>query len=79
MENLYRGSFISDHVLLNLLSELRKIDKMRDFLGILSRLCSEFIKLNKTRTQMLDSIYHMTLNLLESQEGCKDQKITFLA
>ena len=46
---------MSAHVLLNLLNELRKRDKMRGF---------KFNKLNNTRAWMLDSIYHMTLRLL---------------
>ena len=45
------------HVLLNLLNELRKRDKMRGLPGI-------FNKFNNTRAQMLDSIYHMALRLL---------------
>ena len=47
------------HVLLNLLNELRKRDKMR---GLLFR--NEFNKFNNTRARMVDSIYHMTLRLL---------------
>ena len=52
---------MSAHVLLNLLNELGKRDKMR---GILSLFRNEFNKLNKTRARMLDSIYHMALRLL---------------
>ena len=44
---------MSAHVLLNLLNELRKRDKMRGLL-----------KLNNTGVRMLDSIYHMTLRIL---------------
>ena len=33
---IHRGSYMSSHVLLNLLNELRKIDKMRGLLSILS-------------------------------------------
>ena len=58
--NINRGSYMSAHVLLNLLNELRKIDKMRGW-SILSLFCNEFNKFNKTRAQMLDSIYHMIL------------------
>ena len=43
---------MSAHVLLNLLNELRKRDKMRG------------LPINTTRTRMLDSIYHLTLRLL---------------
>ena len=51
---------MSAHVLLNLLKELRKKDKMRGLQSILSLFCNEFDKFNKTRARMLDSIYHMT-------------------
>ena len=36
------------HVLLNLLNELRKRDKMRGLLSILSLFCNEFDKFNNT-------------------------------
>ena len=49
---------MSAHVLLNLLNELGKRDKMRGF-------HKEFNKFNNTRARMLDSIYHMT-NILKS-------------
>ena len=52
------------HVLLNLLNELRKRDKMQGLPRILSLFRNEFNKFNKTRARMLDSIYHMTLQLL---------------
>ena len=42
-----RGSYMSAHVLLNLLNEFR----------------NEFNKFNNTRARMLDSIYHMTNTL----------------
>ena len=51
---------MSAHVLLILLNELGKIDKMRGLPSILSLFRNEFNKFNKTRAQMLDSIYHMT-------------------
>ena len=54
---------MSAHVLLNLLNELRKRDKMRDLPSILSLFCNEFNKYNNTGAPMLDSIYHMTLKL----------------
>ena len=59
-----RGSYMSAHVLLNLLNQLRKRDKMRGFLSILSFFRNEFNKFNNTRARVLDSIYHMTLILL---------------
>ena len=50
---------MSAHVLLNLLNELRKRDKMRGLLSILSLFRNSFNKFNDTRARMLDSIYHM--------------------
>ena len=52
---------MSAHVLKNLLKELRKRDKMRGFLSILSHFHKEFNKFNNTGARMLDSIYHITL------------------
>ena len=52
------------HVLLNLLNELKKSDKMQGLPNILSLFRNEFNKLNNTRARMIDSIYHMTLRLL---------------
>ena len=60
-----RGSYMSAHVLLNLLNELGKRDKMRGLPSILSLFLNEFNKFNNTRARMLDSIYHMT-NTLKS-------------
>ena len=54
---------MSAHVLLNLLKELGKIDKIRGLPSILS-IFHEFTKFNSTRAPILDSIYHMTLRLL---------------
>ena len=56
---------MSAHVLLNLLNDFGKRDKMRGLPGILSLFPKEFNKFNNTRVQMLDSIYHMT-NTLKS-------------
>ena len=58
-----RGFYMSAHVLLNLLNELRKRDKMRGLSSILSLFRNEFNKFNNTGARMLDSIYHMTLKL----------------
>ena len=52
------------HVLLNLLNELGKRDKMRGLPSILFLFCNEFNKFNDTRARMFDSMYHMTLRLL---------------
>ena len=51
---------MSAHVLLNLLNELGKRDKMRGLPSIFSLFRNEFNKFNNTRARMLDSIYHMT-------------------
>ena len=58
---------MSAHVLLNLLNELGKRDKMLGLPSILSHFRNEFntFKMfNKPRARMLHSIYHMTLGLL---------------
>ena len=57
---------MSVHVLLNLLNELGKRDKMRGLPSILSLFRNEFNKFNNKRAQMLDSIYHMTKYTLKS-------------
>ena len=62
--DLHRGSYMSAHVLLNLLNELGKRDKMRGLPSILSLFRNEFNKFNNTGARMLDSIYHMTSRLL---------------
>ena len=51
---------MSANVLLNLLKKLRKRDKIRGLLSILSFFCNKFDKFNNTRARMLDTIYHMT-------------------
>ena len=56
---------MSAHVLLNLLNELRKRDKMLGKPRILSLFPTSFNKFNNTKARMLDSIYHMT-NTLKS-------------
>ena len=55
---------MSAHVLLNLLNELGKRDKMRGLPSILSLFRNEFNIFNNTGARMLDSIYHMTLRSL---------------
>ena len=54
---------MSAHVLLNLLNELGKRDRMRGLPSISSLFRKECNKFNNTRTGMLDSIYHMTNSL----------------
>ena len=56
---------MSARVLLNLLNELEKRDKMRGLPSILFLFRNEFNKLNNTRARMLDSIYHLALRLLK--------------
>ena len=58
---------MSAHVLLNLLNELRKSDKMQGLPSILLLFRKEFNKFNNTGAQMLDSIYHMTLKLIKNR------------
>ena len=55
-ENLHRESYMSAHVLLNLLNNLGKSDKMRGL-----HFSNESDKFNNTGPPMLDSIYHMKL------------------
>ena len=63
---------MSAHVLLNLLNELGKSDKMRGLPSILLLFCSEFNKFNNTGASMLDSVYHMTFKIiLKSYLGVK--------
>ena len=50
---------MSAHVLLNLLNELRKSDKIRGLPIILSLFRNEFNKFNNTRARLLGSIHHM--------------------
>ena len=61
-------------VLMNLLNELRKKDKLRGLLSIFSQhvICNQFNK-------MLDSIYHMTLKLLKNHiSGVKTSRFCHL-
>ena len=51
---------MSSHVLLNLLNELRKSDKMRGLPNILLLFQNKFNKFNNTGARMLDPIYHVT-------------------
>ena len=50
---------MSAHVLLILLNELGKRDKLRGLRSILSLFYNKFNKFNNTRARMLDSTYHM--------------------
>ena len=50
---------MSANILLNLLNECGKRDKMRGLPNILSLFPNEFDKFNNTTARMLDSFYHM--------------------
>ena len=52
---------MSAHVLLSILSKLRKSDKMRGLSSVLSLFRNDLNNFNNTRARMLDYIYHMTL------------------
>ena len=58
---------MSAHVLLTLLNELVKRDKMRGLPSILSLFRNELNNFNNIRAGMLDSIYHMSLKLERGQ------------
>ena len=60
LKELRRRSYMSAYVLLNLLNELGKNDKMQGLSSILSLFRNKFNKFNNTRVRMLDSIYHKT-------------------
>ena len=51
---------MSAHVLLNLLKDFGKRDKMRGLPSIYLFIRNVFNKFNNTGARMLDSIYHMT-------------------
>ena len=51
---------MSAHVLLNLLNELGKSDKLRGLPSILSCFRNKYNSFNNTGARMLDSSYHMT-------------------
>ena len=55
---------MSAHVLLNLLNELGKRDKMRGLPSILSLFCNEFNKFNNTRARMLYLSYGIKITMI---------------
>ena len=67
MQQCYFHYYLSTHVLLNLLNELKKRDKMRvqGLSSILSLFGNKVNKFNNTGARMLDSIYHMTLKFIK--------------
>ena len=58
VSSIYRGSYISAHVLLNLLKEL--------LAKLFIAFSQEFNKFNNTGARILDSIYHMAFKLLNN-------------
>ena len=58
---------MSVYVLLNFLNELRTSDKMRGLLSILSPFRNKYNEFNNREVRTLDSIYHITQNLLKNQ------------
>ena len=59
---------MSANVLLNLLNQLRKRDKMRGLQSILSLFHNEYYKFNNTRARMLDDI-KISLKLVRVQRS----------
>ena len=55
---------MSAHVLLNLLNEFGKRDKMRGLPIIVSLFRNSFNTFNNTRARMLVSIYHITPDII---------------
>ena len=64
---------MSAHVLLILLNDLEKRDKMQGLLSILSPFRNMFNKFNNTLTRMLHSIYHML-----KSHFCRENIIVFV-
>ena len=69
---------MSAHVLFNLLNDSRKRDKMLSLMSISSLFPNEFNKfINNTGERMLDSIYHMTVKILNNRIfGMKASRFT---
>ena len=63
---LNRESYTSARVLLSLLKELRKRDKMRGLPHILSLFGNEFNEFDNTKARMLDYYYHMALRFISA-------------
>ena len=74
---IQRGSCMSAHVLLTLLNELSKRDKLQGLPSVLSLFHTEFNKFNNTGARMLDSIYHITVKILNNYMfGVKTSKLS---
>ena len=69
---IHRGSYMSAHVILNLLIKLGKSDKMRGLPSICDFFATSLIhSILQEHTRILDYIYHMTLKLFEIIFGVK--------
>ena len=66
---------MSAHVLLNLLNELGKRDKMRGLPSILSLFRNKFNKFNNTIARMLDSMYHNDIKITLKSHFCRKNDI----
>ena len=70
---------MSAHVLLNLSNELGKSDKMRGLPNILLFFRNKFNKFNNTGARMLDSFYHVTLELFKNHIfGVKTSRFCYI-
>ena len=70
---------MSAHIVLNLLNELGKSNKMRGLSSNLSLFRNEFNKFNNTRARMLDFIYHMAFSLLSLKSHFLCKNLMFLS
>ena len=70
-----RGTYMSVHVLLNLLKELGEKDKMLRLLSILSIFRNEFNKFDNTRARMLDYIYNYNIKISLKSHFCRKNVI----
>ena len=61
------GSYISAHVLLNLLNELRKKDKFVACQTFYLFFATSLIKFINIGARMLDSVYHVVLKLIKNR------------
>ena len=68
---------MSAHVLLNLLNELGKRDKMRGLPSILTLFRIEFNKFNNTRARMLDSILSYNIKITSKSHFCRKNVLIF--
>ena len=64
---LNKECYQSVHVSLNILNKLRKRNKLRGLLKIVSLFQQDFNKFNNTGARMLGPIYNMTLKLFRNR------------